>query len=620
MAVPRSSRVARCVALCRYHRPIQFLRRTLAIVRRRLPLDVGAAMSNGLTSLPSCREGVPFNQWLRAKTDAVPHPPDGDFDSIPSGKFTLLSQRHDLGFPIDWRCDSVAVSHLWRFHLHYHEFLLGLVLSAPDPAEADERFAAAWRVVEDWMRQNRPNDRRTRLDAWHPFCISKRLPVWMLLWTARRPEGDAADAVLASMFAQARFLASHLERDLGGNHLLENLRTLILAGAFFSGPEAERWLDRGIRLFRREVKEQFLPSGEHFERAPMYHAIMLDMVLDLRDLLAEIRPEFARECGELAARMGGFLRGIVHPDGEIPLLGDSAFGEAPPTPAILARVEERPSGGPAEGARCVGDYWSFRDGDDFLLFDRGPVGADHLPAHAHADLLAFEASLGGRRVFVDSGVFNYEDDSMRAYCRGSAAHNVLMIDEVDQCDVWSKFRMGYRGHPSELEKGAGGDLVWASARHDAYRRLGVPRVERLIACRCGGPWFFIDSADGAAEHVFTSRFHLHPDVEPVPAGDDAVEFDVDGRRYLFRCVGAAGVEVEPAWYCPRFGERRPARAVVYRQTGVPPLRVAWCLDPKDSRGTARWISPRSFQYEDSRRVIEVDVPSRTFNTKEKSLG
>ena len=106
-----------------------------------------------------------------------------------------------------------------------------------------------------------------------------------------------------------------------------------------------------------------------------------------------------------------------------------------------------------------------------------------MPAHAHADLLTFEASFGGRRLFVDSGVFNYEDDAMRRYCRSSAAHNVLQIDGHDQCDMWSRFRMGYRGWPTGLECGQTHGFHWARAAHNAYRRLGVPKLGRWLACR-----------------------------------------------------------------------------------------------------------------------------------------
>src|SRR5439155_3503852 len=80
---------------------------------------------------------------------------------------------------------------------------------------------------------------------------------------------------------QARWLRGRLEHHLLGNHLWANAKALVFAGAWFEGAEAERWLDTGVRLLRREFAEQILADGGHFERSPMYHAIALADVLDL---------------------------------------------------------------------------------------------------------------------------------------------------------------------------------------------------------------------------------------------------------------------------------------------------------------------------------------------------
>ncbi len=44
---------------------------------------------------------------------------------------------------------------------------------------------------------------------------------------------------------------------------------------------------------------------------------------------------------------------------------------------------------------------------------------------------------------MHSGAFNYGDDRWRPYCRSTAAHNVLQVDDENQRDVWSQFRTGY---------------------------------------------------------------------------------------------------------------------------------------------------------------------------------
>ena len=54
--------------------------------------------------------------------------------------------------------------------------------------------------------------------------------------------------------------------------ILENLRKLHAAGA---------------RILLRELPEQVLADGGHFERSPMYHALLLHGLLDLVNVLPE---------------------------------------------------------------------------------------------------------------------------------------------------------------------------------------------------------------------------------------------------------------------------------------------------------------------------------------------
>lgn len=575
--------------LLRYHRPSQLVRRGLSTLHRRLaPLlpQVRDEPTDG--SQVVRRDNAGFEQLvarhLRLRTAR------GDVRdkaaALLEGEFEFLNERRTLPRPIDWTLSSVApVSHLWRFHLHYHEFLLDL-LAADRQDGGTDASAPAWEFVDEWIRAN-PLERSVSLnDAWHPFCLSKRIAVWLMLWCTSQPPVELQDRFSVSLERQLRFLERHLEWDLRGNHLLENLRTLVLAGAFLSGRAADARLDWAATLFERQLAEQILPGGEHFERSPMYHAQMLCAVLDVRDALQPLRPELAQTCTSVAGRMGDLLNAIVHPDGEVPLLSDTALGETPNVSIVLENIAPSRTA-PARTvesseARLTGDYWCWRSGTDFLLFDTGPVGADELPAHAHCDLLSFEASFSGQRVFVDSGVFDYSDGPMRRSCRSTAAHNALEIDGIDQCDTWSRFRMGYRGHPSRPECGWVDEFAWCRATHNAYRRLGVPQVGRWLACRPNGPWLCVDWAAGAGRHTLVDRLHLFPDVQIAVENADRVRLAIGERRLVVRSLTGDAITVGSGWYCPDFGVRQEARVLeVHRDVQLPAL-MGWIVENADA--------------------------------------
>ncbi len=593
-------RATRWWYVLRYYRTSQLAMRLLSRLRGRL-LSLGGrrGYAEPPERPPLLRDNPGLSAilgWKLAGRD--PQQSAGVARGVLVGRYRFLNQECALPDPPDWRLeDNWEVGLLWRFHLHYHEFLLDLAAEGQRSGD-DSWLERVWQLVSQWIDGNRPTDRRVFQDAWHPYCISRRLPVWLMLFPRWPPPDRIADRVLKSILLQARFLEDHLEWDLRGNHLLENARALVLAGAFFSGPDAERWLRCGARVFQSQVAAQILPHGEHFERAPMYHAQMLEAALDVRDAVESIRPDLADCCGSVAARMASLLEEILHPDGGIPLLGDSSLGQSPPPDQLIARAaggqvpdlpsrssDVRRAGKPA-GARTIGDYWTYREGERFLLFDAGPVGADELPAHAHADLLTCEASAGGRRLFVDSGVFSYEDDQMRRYCRSTAAHNVLEIDGANQCDVWSRFRMGRRGWPRKLESGKTDTFHWARAVHNAYRHLGVPLVGRWIACSPGGPWFSVSWARGKGRHKLRERLHLHPDVEAERTASNQVRLALaDLALWLIRLDGGC-LTLSSGWYCPEFGRRLECPVVEWGMESVLPWVSGWCLLWEADQGAA----------------------------------
>lgn len=591
-----SNRLQRLFNIVRYHRPSQFAWRAASRCRMwLLRRTSGGRLAKRPPPAPDLRPSAGVAVWLDRKLcGRRARGARENSRALHEGRFVFHHEELRLPDPIDWRlARGSGVDHLWRFHLHYHEFLLDLLVDFVDTSNTTSRDRA-WSIVGQWIAANPLGDPLGLDDAWHPFCISRRLPVWVALWHASPPPPDAAARIVESLFLQALFLASHPERDIGGNHLLENARGLAFAGAFFSGPDADRFLQLSRTILLQELPQQILSHGEHFERSPMYHAQTLDALLDVRDVTAGIDPDLSQRCASAAVRMADFLQAILHPDGGFPLLGDSAFGEAPEPHDLISQAYRsiRPEADPrrcaavAAGARSFGDYWTWRSGADFLLLDGGPVGPDHLPAHAHSDLSTLEASIGGRRFIVDSGVFTYRDDDMRTLCRETAAHNVLQIDERDQCDTWSRFRMGYRGHPTELVTGSACGFEWARTGHDAFRRAGVPHVGRWVGCRSPGPWLIVDWANGRGRHRMTNRLHLHPDVRVRSVGPTEIALRLGAAEIRLGALGEGRLEVLEGMYCPEFGERMAGKIVCWTNDVELPAACGWWIARAEISGKA----------------------------------
>ena len=87
--------------------------------------------------------------------------------------------------------------------------------------------------------------------------------------------------------------------------------------------EGDRWLSTGLQIYREQLPEQILADGGHFELSPMYHAIVLEDLLDVWNLAnaaALELPEFHQEIvswESLIERMRHWLAAMTHPDGSL---------------------------------------------------------------------------------------------------------------------------------------------------------------------------------------------------------------------------------------------------------------------------------------------------------------
>src|SRR5205823_8935042 len=73
---------------------------------------------------------------------------------------------------------------------------------------------------------------------------------------------------------------------------------------------------------------QILSDGAHVERSPMYHSIILEDLLDVCNLNLAFDRDIAAFPSH-ASQMLNWLNRMTHPDGEISLFNDAAFGIAP---------------------------------------------------------------------------------------------------------------------------------------------------------------------------------------------------------------------------------------------------------------------------------------------------
>lgn len=482
----------------------------------------------------------------------------------------MLGEAGDLAGQGDW--DDAARTALWRYHAHYFDDLRA-------EGAADR---ATWNdaLIARWLGEVAPDEGV----GWDAYPTSLRIVNWVRWGLA----SGLTEAARQSLAEQARHVRANLEWHILGNHLLANAKALVFAGAYFTGREADEWRGKGLALLRRELSEQVLPDGGHFERSPMYHALVLEDVLDVIALVQAAPAAFADAPGTekwlsgVSAGMRVWQSAMCHPDGEIALFNDAAFGQAP-SPAALedyaARLGRPAAPAPRPGATLLADtgYVRVERGPAVALLDVGEIGPRYLPGHAHADSLSFELSVAGQRVVVNGGTSQYEPGPERLRQRGTAAHSTVEVDGADSSEVWSSFRVARRAHPRGLAVDEQGGAITVRCAHDGYRRL-PGRVTHARGWRFDGDGVSLHDALEGSFDAAVSRLHLHPGVR-AEAGGPAVALVREGAGALTLCAtgGSAPTVASGTWH-PGFGRSLPNHHVRCALSPAAPaleLQLTW---------------------------------------------
>lgn len=520
--MPPLSPVHRALRLLRtlYHlKPWQIAGRVVAQLRRRVS-SPSVAVPHPLSVRPSAQG--------RAKWPS--HDPWNTRPDLLEGRFRFLNRTEELGWTPDWSASHTPL--LWQFNLHYFNYLHLL--------EPEERVA----LCQSWILSNRIGS-----VGWHPYPTSLRITNWCRA-------GMMEPGILESLYRQAAHLYRNVETYIYGNHLLENARALIFAGSYFSGQgEADSWLERGLEIYREQTKEQILPDGGHFERSPMYHALMLEGYSDVLNLLPDDHPDRSWLM-ETVRKMVGFLRAVTHPDGQLALFNDSTQ-EIALSPIELEAYATAVAGPGAEprSAYPHSGYYIYRDSDLYLMIDAGPGGPDYLMAHAHADVFSFELSIGGVQFITDSGVYEYAAGEMRDYVRSTRAHNTVMVDGVDQIECWGSFRVGRREAPEVSGFSvAPGKMSFSGIFHGYEDAIGdsITHSRKIELVASKRTVQIEDVVRGEGIHKAKSFLHLHPEVE-VETGE-VLTLLRNGVQCQLRIIGSP-VLLTKSHYCPQFGER-----------------------------------------------------------------
>jgi len=469
--------------------------------------------------------------------------------------FRGLAEVH---FPhaIDW--NFVPDGNLsWSWDLNRHQFFLALATAYHYTQDVVyvEKLVALW---HDWMRKNPAGKGVNWLS---PFEVAARLRNWIWAYFLLAAAPGASSIFLRHAWngirEHAAFLADHLEYHWPNNHLLLEALSLCEFALIFRGFVGERYLPLASKTLAEQVMQQVLADGVHGELCPMYHEIVATELSAFARLCHKLKYALPATVADRIAAMRRFSSAMRRGDGSFPLLGDSSpsdtclrFDFAKPAHCHLAHWVQPGVDCPEPYVRkpvsldlfAAAGYAILRGNarHSHLIFDFGPWSRCATTNHGHSDALSFELHASGRPWIVDSGFFHpWAGESADSglewsrYFRSTAAHNTLLIDELEPLEICDNGNVGRQATTRLIGYRSNSEEVAVCGETQPYWSGGGTLHRREIALQYTGnvtvrDSVFLDPPVTTKSHRLEWFLHFAPDL--------AVELSTDGAL-VARCDG-----------------------------------------------------------------------------------
>ena len=417
--------------------------------------------------------------------------------------FKFLNKDKFFLNSIDWNYGEYGK--LWLYNLNYFDYLQQKNISKDDGLYLINDFIDNSQDIKDGMM---------------PFPISLRGMNWIKFITYHHVNDEKINS---SLYSQYYILLDNIEYHILGNHLLENGFSLLFGAYYFDDDILHV---KAKEILVRELNEQILSDGAHFELSPMYHQMMLFRLLDCINLMVnnikEKDKEFLVLLQKNASIMLGWLENITFKNGDIPLLNDSANCIAPTSSSLFDYARRLNTKSIRRELKESG-YRKIKNNQYECIVDNGNIGPDYILGHAHADTFSFVLYINDSPIIVDRGLSTYESNEIRDNERSTSAHNTVEVNGINQSEVWGGFRVASRAKVIDIKEY---DNV-IEATHNGYKKYGIFHTRK---------WEFKedrivvkDTLNKSASAI--ARFHFHPNVKKeeilkmLSVEDNVLEFE-----------------------------------------------------------------------------------------------
>lgn len=478
-----------------------------------------------------------------------------NIEDIYKNKFTFINMTNQIELSNAW--NNNELQHLWRYNLHYFEYLFILAYEYSKGACQTEYYEKYKYMIINWIN----NNPYPIGDGWHPYTISLRLTNWIATYQifeqAIKSDSEFYKGFRESLFLQYQYLQMNLEKDVLGNHYFENIKALIIGSIFFDDKKVKEKFKKELL---KQLNEQILEDGMHFELSPMYHKIILEDLIKITYWLKD--EEINNELTFYLQKMIDVTFSFEQNFGKTPAFNDSADGVSKQYKPLLESCEKYFRLSPVTKTSFESSgFYIIKDLNKKIIFDTGEICPTYLPAHGHCDALSFELSINGSPFIVNSGTYQYESGKWRNFFRSTKAHNTISISSQEQSQFWGSFRVAKRIKNVKRKQFIHNNIQFYAGSYVSY---SGEKHKRYIGYLDENAMIVLDFVNSDSKDNILNYLHFIPGAS-VKVSNDIIQVVKGSKAIKLTSLGTSNLTVKQGWYSSQFNVKEQNNHIIFQK-------------------------------------------------------
>jgi hypothetical protein len=311
-------------------------------------------------------------------------------------------------------------------------------------------------------------------------------------------------------------------------------RALYIVSIYLDDDFSMKYRKKSIDRLKKAVKINFSDQMVYLENSIGYHLFTLELFFTIEKLVLNL---FGDSLGDVLNKTSieksiDFLIHCSKPNLSFPMIGDMnelslkmhmfimseknysplewllSSGQSGENPEELFKVYQ------TEGYAFFRNSWDMTRQNEitYASFRSGFL----TKSHKHADDLSFTLFTKGKDIFVDPGIYTYEQGAFKDFFISALAHNTVVVDD----ETYSIIEENMEGI-GIIDHGAGEYYSYIVGKNDAYDGINITRSLYFLK---SGDLVIVDDIQSQDVHKYSQYYHLGSKINMtdinVKRGDD----------------------------------------------------------------------------------------------------